>query len=253
MTALDPRVRSAPSTGDPAGAGRRWSPARIGAGLALASWAGLFWFVLLTARVPLYLSPRTAWLVPIGAALASIAAVLRLASARTDRHERLTTRDVTGLGLIVLPVIVLLILPPATLGVYAVDRRGGFSSSGIGASARIVTGPIDLVDVAAAQSVDDAMADLRERAGERVVLEGFVSRNPGTPVDEFDLTRFVITCCVADATIAQVRVVGAPPADRANDTWVRVTGRVYPVGGEVLIAASRVEPIPRPANPYLTP
>ena len=42
--------------------------------------------------------------------------------------------------------------------------------------------------------------------------------------DEFLLTRLIITCCVADATIAQVRVVGVPPGKFASNDWVNVTG-----------------------------
>ncbi|MDP9184511.1 MAG: hypothetical protein M3O29_02445, partial [Actinomycetota bacterium] len=68
------------------------------------------------------------------------------------------------------------------------------------------------------------------------------------------LTRYIVTCCVADATIAQVRIVGLSPGDYQNDQWLRITGNVYPVGREVLIAASEpAAPIPVPDQPYLTP
>ena len=53
----------------------RWSHARVAAGLAIAAWAALFWFLLATDRTMLYLSTRTAWLVPMGAIIASVAAV----------------------------------------------------------------------------------------------------------------------------------------------------------------------------------
>ena len=62
----------------------RWSPARVWTGLAMAAWAALFWFVLVDGRVGLYLSPRTAWLVPMGGVLATAAAAGRLATARTS-------------------------------------------------------------------------------------------------------------------------------------------------------------------------
>jgi uncharacterized membrane protein YcgQ (UPF0703/DUF1980 family) len=67
------------------------------------------------------------------------------------------------------------------------------------------------------------------------------------------LTRYVITCCVADATSAQVRVVNVPPGRFAPDDWVRVTGRIYPLGNEILVDAVSIEEIPRPEAPYLTP
>jgi uncharacterized repeat protein (TIGR03943 family) len=226
---------------------RPWSAVRIATAVVLAAWAALFWFLMVTGRTSLYLSSRTAWLVPIGAGLLSIAAVGRLASARVDRPDPLAARDALVLGGIALPVVILLAMPPVTLGTYAVGRRG------IGASARTVSGPLDFVDVGAAQSFDAAMQQLAKRAGEELVLDGFVNHESGLSPDEFQLTRFIVTCCTADATIAQVRVVGAPPGTFANDEWVRVTGRVYPLGREVLVAAESVTPIPAPVDPYLTP
>jgi uncharacterized membrane protein YcgQ (UPF0703/DUF1980 family) len=80
-----------------------------------------------------------------------------------------------------------------------------------------------------------------------------VTREASAPPDEILLTRYIVTCCVADATIAQVRIVGLPPGDYPDDEWLQVTGAVYPVGREVLVAASTVAPIPVPSQPYLTP
>ena len=228
----------------------RFSVPRVAAGLTLGAWAGLFWFLLFADRTSLYLSTRTAWLVPLGAALTTAAAAGRLVSARVRAPESLGTREAWMLGLIALPVVVLLTLPPATLGSYAVDRRS--SSSGIGSSARIVSGPIDLVDVAAARAVVDAEAALRARAGEQVTIEGFVTEEPGE-ADRFQLTRFVITCCVADATISYVTVVDAPPGGFETDDWVRVTGPIYPLAGDILVQAESIERIDPPEEPYLTP
>jgi uncharacterized repeat protein (TIGR03943 family) len=239
------------TTNDPTPAERRRvSAPRVAAGLALGVWAGLFWFLMLADRTSLYLSGRTAWLVPLGAILATAGAVGRLASARVPDPEPLGTRETWMFGVIVLPVVLLLTLPPATLDSYAVSRRS--NSTGIGSSARIVSGPIDLVDVAAARAVADAESALEARAGERVTIEGFVTEEPGE-ADRFQLTRFVITCCVADATISYVTVVDAPPGSFSTDEWVRVEGPIYPLGSDILVQAESVEPIDAPDEPYLTP
>jgi uncharacterized repeat protein (TIGR03943 family) len=229
---------------------RRFSAIRVATGIVLGAWAGLFWFLLASDRTSLYLSGRTAWLVPVGAVLATVGAVGRLASARVTDPEPLGARETWVLGGIVLPVVLLIALPPATLDSFAVRQRS--NSTGIGSSARIVDGPIDLVDVAAAQAVAEAQRALRARAGERVTLEGFVTEDP-SEADRFRLTRFVITCCVADATISSVTVVDAPPGSFATDRWVRVTGPIYPLGGIVLVQAESITQIEQPADPYLTP
>jgi putative membrane protein len=228
----------------------RISAPRVAAGLALGAWAGLFWFLMGSGRTSLYLSSRTAWLVPLGAVLASAGALGRLASARVRDPEPLGSRETWMIGIIVLPVVLLLTLPPATLDSYAVGRRS--NSTGIGSSARIVSGPIDLVDVAAARAVVDAETALKARAGERVTIEGFVTEEPGE-ADRFQLTRFVITCCVADATISYVTVVDAPPGSFTTDEWVRVVGPIYPLGSDILVQAESIEQIEQPDEPYLTP
>jgi uncharacterized repeat protein (TIGR03943 family) len=231
----------------------RWSPLRVGTGMVLAAWAGLFWFLLATERTSLFLSTRTAWLVPSGAILLTIAAAGRLATARSHTVDPLQRRDAWVLGAIAFPVVVLIAMPPVTLGNYAIGKRASFVGSSIGSSVRVVSGSLDFVDVAAAQSFDDASKALAKRAGEPIVLDGIVSADDGLPPDEFLLTRFIVTCCTADATIAQVRVVGAPPGAFEPDQWVKVEGRLYPIGREVLVAAEHVEAIPAPDVPYLTP
>ncbi|HEY7478340.1 MAG TPA: TIGR03943 family protein [Actinomycetota bacterium] len=231
----------------------RWSGPRLAAAAVLASWALLFWFLLATGRTDLYLSGRTAWVVPLGAVLLTVATVGRVATARTTHDERLGTSERWILAAIALPVVLLVALPPATLGAYAAGRRATFSGGG-----GLITpddfehGPLTMVHVAAAQGGGENLAKLRARAGEEVDLEGFVVRNPDTPPDELLLTRFIVTCCAADATTAQVRVVNVPPGRYGQGDWLEVTGRIYPIARQVVVAADGVERIPPPDSPYLT-
>ena len=62
-----------------------------------------------------------------------------------------------------------------------------------------------------------------------------------------------MTCCVADATTAQVRVVNVPPGKFQTNDWVQVRGPIYPLGKQVIVNATSVEEVARPAGPYLTP
>ena len=73
------------------------------------------------------------------------------------------------------------------------------------------------------------------------------------PADEFVLTRFLISCCVADALSVEARVVGAPPGKFDNDDWVRVRGNFYPLGNEVIVDSSEITRVPKPKRPYLNP
>jgi uncharacterized repeat protein (TIGR03943 family) len=97
------------------------------------------------------------------------------------------------------------------------------------------------------------MKALVARAGTQVDFTGFVTRDAGQPADEFTLTRFLISCCVADALGVEVRVVGVVPGEFKKDEWVRVTGSMYPLGREVIVDASEVERVSKPRHPYLNP
>jgi uncharacterized repeat protein (TIGR03943 family) len=233
---------------------RYWSPTRVAGAAVLASWAFLFWFLWLSGREALYLSSRTDWVVPVAAILLTAATVGRLASARVASPEPLGTREAWIMGLMVLPVVLVLVAPPTTLGTFSAGRRSGFAGTGFTASAReIGAGELSLVDVAAAQTTPEGERALAARAGEIVTFVGFVVRRDDTPADELLLTRYVVSCCVADATVTQVRVVNVTPGRFEDDAWVEVTGPIYPIGREVIVDASQIVEVPRPERPYLTP
>jgi uncharacterized repeat protein (TIGR03943 family) len=230
--------------------GGRVSPVRVATAVVLAAWAGLFWFLLVSGRTSLYLSSRTAWVVPTGAVVLTVAAAGRLLTVRTPRQERLSTRTSWTLGFIVFPAVVVLALPPTSLGSYAASRRS--LSAGFAGGPALGEGDrVTLAAVAAGVWSDEARRALVDRAGSPVTFEGIVTRREGSPADEFVLTRFIVSCCVADALSVQVRVVGAPPGRFEEDQWVRVSGTFYPVGREVVVDAASVRAIPQPDDPYL--
>ncbi|MEP7059637.1 MAG: TIGR03943 family protein [Actinomycetota bacterium] len=229
-----------------------WNLRRLLAGAVLAAWAALFWFVLLSGRTGLYLSTRTAWLVPAGAAILTVAALGRLASGRSGAPPPVRRSDLRGASLLVIPVIVLLALPASTLGTFALGRRPVFGVGATAPSGGLSSGTLSMVDVARAQATKEDLAALQHRNAETVVMVGFVATQPGEPSTEFMLSRFIITCCVADATETQVRVVDVPAGSARPNAWVQVTGRIYALGSQVIIDMTSMKPIPRPADPYLT-
>lgn len=231
---------------------RSLSPTKVGTVFVLAAWCALYLFLIGTDRTSLYLSSRTDWLVPVGGMILLIATAGRLFFSHSSKREGLTSKDSLGLALVALPVVVVLALPPASLGSFAAGRRSSFASAAFVPNVEdIATGELDLATVAGAIRSDEAMAALGSRAGAQVDFTGFVTRQPGMPADEFLLTRFLISCCVADALTVQVRVVDAPPGAFKQDQWVRVTGSLYPLENEVVVQASSVVKVPRPEHPYL--
>jgi uncharacterized repeat protein (TIGR03943 family) len=228
------------------------SNARIATSLVLAMWAGLFWFLIVADRTPFYLSSRTTWLAPVGALTLTMASVGLLASSRFAVREPLTTKHIRRLVILALPAIAIVVLPPATLGSYAVAKRSTPVTSGyVTVSGQdISSGDLSLMDIFSVE-FNDEFYKLSSRAGTVSSFVGFVSNSPGDRADEFRLNRFLITCCPGDAISVGVRVVGASPGQFQADDWVRVTGRIYPLGKEVIVDASQIEKVERPARPYL--
>jgi uncharacterized membrane protein YcgQ (UPF0703/DUF1980 family) len=81
-----------------------------------------------------------------------------------------------------------------------------------------------------------------------VQLTGFISRvDPGG----FQLARYQIACCAADAVPAIVLVRGVAGHPPRRDSWVRVTGAYLGGSGDLpRLAATSVEQIPVPNEPY---
>jgi len=244
------------------------SPTRLASALALGAWAGLLWYLKLSGRGSLYLSPRVSWVIPVGAVFLTLATLGRLASLRTAQLEPLKPRAALGIVVIVLPALTIMMLPRATLGSYAANRRTALNSAvsqerirseitsqkqqAKGSPRRTIE--ISLVYVAAASRSTDsreALKGLIDVVGSEVTFEGFVNRKKGLAPGEFLLTRFIISCCLADAVSAEVRVVGAQETFK-QDQWVRVSGDIeLPAGNEVVVHASSVVKIPQPEQPYL--
>jgi putative membrane protein len=82
---------------------------------------------------------------------------------------------------------------------------------------------------------------------------GFVSTPPGRPGARFELSRFYITCCVADAV--PVGVLVATPGERRDrlhrDDWLDVTGALIRGKREWIVRAARVAHVDAPSDPYI--
>jgi uncharacterized repeat protein (TIGR03943 family) len=235
---------------------KTWSQPRLAGGLVLIAWAVLFWWLYLSGRVNLYLSTRTSWVVPIGASLLTASAIGRVVAARASDPEALRVREAVVMALMVVPVIVVMVLPAGTLGSFSAAKKTPFSSVTLSQSFYdqiTSTSEITLLSVAAGETSTEGARALAKRAGSDVDFVGIVSHDSSMPADEFMLTRYVITCCVADATIVQVRVVNVVPGAVQPDTWAEVKGQIYPLGRSVIVSAGSVRTVPRPARPYLTP
>lgn len=171
-----------------------------------------------------FLQQRMRWLLFAGGlVVVGLGAAEALRADLERRHDPASVRRSTAptVGwLLLVPSLVWISVAPTSLGASAVDRTDpylGPERSGFEPLPEH-DGPVPLTML---EFVDRAVWDeTRSLAGREVVLRGFVVRSPGR-TDGFDLTRFVVACCAADALPIQVAVRGVADVP-AEDTWVDV-------------------------------
>jgi uncharacterized repeat protein (TIGR03943 family) len=161
--------------------------------------------------------------------------------------------------LLVGPILTIAVVVPRPLGSFAANRAAATlpapnrADLGPLPAPAVAGGPVDLsLKDFVGRAVYDQGRSLRGRA---VRLEGFVT--PDARGGGFLLTRFVVTCCAADARPIRVAIRGLAPPWPAPDTWLQVTGtwRPEPRGAEdqrpPALDATNLQPISPPASPYL--
>jgi uncharacterized repeat protein (TIGR03943 family) len=164
-----------------------------------------------------------------------------------------------AVAIMALPMLLGLLVPARPLGANAVSSRGiGLSApdrpGSVTQAQRAVTGPKNVLDWLREFTRNGDPAAFN---GQAVDVTGFVYRDPRTAGNQFWVSRFTITCCVADASAIGLLVQTDQAGTLKNDSWVRVTGK-FALGeyaGEKIpvIMPEKIEPVDQPDNPYLYP
>ncbi|MEV8542971.1 TIGR03943 family protein [Streptomyces sp. NPDC051572] len=157
--------------------------------------------------------------------------------------------------LLTLPALALLLFPPPALGSYSASREEAQrAAQGTGTFSALPAG--NPLDISVAQYSSRAIYDTgHSLKGRTLRMTGFVTHGSnGT----WYLTRLLVTCCAADATISKVEIRG-DEADGApqTDSWVTATGVWVPKGKlgtdgawPPVLDATTVKQVKEPADPY---
>ncbi|MBU5441741.1 TIGR03943 family protein [Paenibacillus sp. MSJ-34] len=93
--------------------------------------------------------------------------------------------------------------------------------------------------------------------GKTAELSGFVYRDESMKRNQFAVTRFEVQCCSADASAFGIMVELDEAPKYKTDDWVKVTGIIgkskYEDNDIVKLEATKIEPIPALASPYVYP
>ena len=230
---------------------------------------GLYLYTRLTTGViEFYIHPRFISLVlPASVGLLIVAASFFLRQPPDDGHdhdhEGHTHGSLSWLGLFVVavPVVLGLLVPPQPLGAAAVGNR----EVQVGSLNSIAPprGDDRMGLVAGERNILDWLTDFQRNPddtafnGMEANLTGFLYRDERFAADEFMLARFVVSCCVADASPIGVIVRTADAAAYADDQWLQVKG-AFQVGTFInaqmpILMAEEITPIEQPKQPYLYP
>ena len=214
-----------------------------------------------------YINLRYGWLTLVAIACLAVLAVVLLAGALRPGGRGAGERvplGWLGVALLALPVALALV-PPRPLGTDAMANRALQLASVPAAAGVSVTAAARFGDDTAPRTVfdwlvlfhqaDSGAADLDRFAGRAARVRGFVYRDERFPTGTFMVSRFLLSCCVADAAPIGL-AVRWPDADFLDDdAWVWVSGEfkveVFLDERVPVLVAAEVTPAEQPPQPYL--
>jgi uncharacterized repeat protein (TIGR03943 family) len=164
-----------------------------------------------------------------------------------------------GLLIVLLPLVLGWLVPPKPLGASAFSNReinvGNLQSvapPGNNERMGLISGEkniVDwLIDIHNSQSPDD----LR---GQKVHVIGFVYRDERFEASQLLVGRFIVSCCVADASPVGLVVQGEETADFEDDQWIEIHGHfetgIFDGEETPILIIDSIEAIEPPSQPYL--
>jgi uncharacterized repeat protein (TIGR03943 family) len=196
-----------------------------------------------------------------GAVLALLGGVVLLRAGRGRDHDHGGHNHDHGTAsrvgwLLVAPILAIAVVAPSPLGAFAANRAPTTLPTPTRDFGPLPAATAGAVDLPLTEFVGRAVyGQGRSLHGVPVRLVGFAtsdSRREG-----FLLTRFVISCCAADARPVRVAIQSGQPPWPAPDTWLEVTGTWRPETRSAedtrppSLDLTGLRTVPAPANQYL--
>jgi putative membrane protein len=227
-------------------------PARAARALVLVAWAGFFAWLWVTGEVARYLGPRTYWVVPFGIVVLVGAAAVQASSLRRAALRPFTARAALGLGALLVPILAVAVVPAPALGSLAASKKatGAIALGSLAAPAPEPGREISFIDIYYASRSQEYANAAGISDITKVALTGFVTTPDTAPQGTFEITRFYVSCCAADAVPYSATVVATGP-EPPKDSWVDVAGTLSRRDGAYVVVADRVTRRPEPEDPYL--
>jgi uncharacterized repeat protein (TIGR03943 family) len=233
-------------------------------GLVLRAIGLFLFFQWMSGKLSLYIHERFVILVVFASfGLVFMGAVYHSRRVRaSNRHHHHHGNFSWGALFFVLLLIMFGLMAPRTpLGTEAMRNRHvsmeSMTSLAAPNSNRILLKPIrkrTILDWVLLSLLDN---DPEAFVGEKATVSGFVYRDEGFEEDRFMVSRFVVTCCAADALPVGLYVSWPESRTLAEDQWVEISGQfeLRGIDGKQIpvLMAETVTLIDIPDQPYLYP
>lgn len=220
--------------------------------------------VIFLAILPLLVNLRgfSGWILAAACLAANFGFYLLTISMKRSSQPAVNTASASSLSLAILaiPLLIGLLSSEQALSSEALSKRGLSTSAALpggqssAQSLEVIEDDRTILDWIKVFNYSD---DPSAYVGQDVNVSGFVYHDARLPERQFMVSRFVITCCVADAFAIGMTVEAVNAADLENNTWINVQGSldITSIDGDSapMIRASSIETISAPEQPYLYP
>lgn len=179
-------------------------------------------------------------------------------------HDHDHTHAAPALGpllMVAVPLAMGLLIPARPLGSTAIANKGINASAPLAAGQTNASVKLDLAPTS--RTILDWVrafnfeSDPTVFDGQPADVIGFVYHDSRLPEGRFLVSRFTVSCCVADAMAIGMAVIWPQAGQLADNSWVRVRGAVQAThfNGQPLplITADAVDAVAEPDLPYLYP
>lgn len=223
-------------------------------------------FLILTGNLTNYINLRFAWLAYVGAGLFLLLGLVSLYGMmrpQTDTLDEMlddssSRYDITWgiLAIVAFPLMLAVLVPSRPLGVEAVNGGISLNPVGVNTASAFTRDPLDrnILDWLREFNGSDTPAEFN---GQEVNVTGFVYREPIFLDNDFMVSRFTMSCCVADAFAIGLPVTFDEAQEFTDGQWVRVNGKLrandFGENFVPVVYATSVEVIKEPPQPYLYP
>jgi putative membrane protein len=181
-------------------------------------------------------------------------------NARSGDHHTAIDLPRASLLILSLPLIIGLAAPEQPLNTSSLATRGVALSAPMSISSKnsdVLAVQEDSRTILDWVKLFNYESDPSMHIGEDVTVIGFVYHDPRLPEGQFMVSRFIITCCVADAFAIGMPVDWPQETQFEDNTWIQVQGSLdeAQIGGQTvpMVHATSIETIPAPEQPYLYP